>query len=294
MGCLNSEGKFPHWFANIHLSGPCNRSCYFCVGQHMMALDSYNNLDRWPLLGIEEFVDECNKRGIKQIDLTGTNTDPLLYRHHAALSEYLCCEIPGVDLGIRTNGVAFEAAGARAFLALYDKVSVTLCSTNPHTYRKMMGQGEPPDMDRIAEFCQIRGIKLKVNIVLGPENTGMNFPDLYNTIELCRKLDIEQINLREPYGQPHVGDPLENLLIPEPVKVLGMPEYLLNINGRAMSIVYWDVHYVEVESVNLYANGHISIDYPITRGHDPKTGSVMPQKDFPGGRVREQWVSISK
>lgn len=56
MGCLNSDGSFSHWFGNIHLSGPCNRKCYFCIGQHMMALDGENNLDTWPLKNIDGFV----------------------------------------------------------------------------------------------------------------------------------------------------------------------------------------------------------------------------------------------
>ena len=50
-----------------------------------------------------------------------------------------------------------------------------------------------------------------------------------------------------------------------------------------------DVHYVEVESVNLYANGRVSITYPITKGYDP-SGVVFPQFTFPGGRVHEQWL----
>lgn len=64
MGCLNYNKGFEHWFGNIHLSGPCNRACYFCIGQHMMAVDAENNLNTWPLLGIEEFVVLCQQAGI--------------------------------------------------------------------------------------------------------------------------------------------------------------------------------------------------------------------------------------
>ena len=85
MGCLNSSNKFEHVFANIHLSGPCNRSCYFCIGQHMMDLDPENNLDTWPLLGLDKFVERCNERSITDVFVTGTNTDPMLYKHTAQL-----------------------------------------------------------------------------------------------------------------------------------------------------------------------------------------------------------------
>jgi hypothetical protein len=112
MGCLNDEGQFSHWFGNIHLSGPCNRSCYFCIGQHMMGLDQENSLKRIPT-NIGKFLRECR-----------------------------------------------------------------------------------------------------------------------------------------------------------------------------------DVHYVEVESVNLYANGQVSITYPITKGYDP-SGEVLPQYRFPGGRIHEQWLETN-
>ena len=89
MGCLNYNEGFPHWFGNIHLSGPCNRSCYFCIGQHMMALDPINNLSRWPLKGMREFLGHCLGHGIREINVTGSNTDPLLYEHTRKLKDLL-------------------------------------------------------------------------------------------------------------------------------------------------------------------------------------------------------------
>lgn len=62
-----------------------------------------------------------------------------------------------------------------------------------------------------------------------------------------------------------------------------------------MEIAYWDVHYVEVESVNLYANGVVSEDYPVTRGHDPIYGNVKDQGNYlKSGRQQEQWLSAKK
>ena len=269
MGCLNSTKDFKHWFGNIHLSGPCNRSCYFCIGQHMMELDALNTLDSWPLPGITEFVDTCRARGIKEINLTGTNTDPLLYKHHQELAEYLRGNIEGAVLGMRTNAVKPSSA-----YDLYDKGSVTVCSFNPAVYKAMMGQGAPPDLSNVNPRTW------KVNVVLGPENAG---EDLLDTLYILRGLGFTRVNLREPYGQPHVGNPLTHLK--PSYHTLGMPTY----QSGNCSVTYWDVHYVEVESVNLYANGTVSDDYPITRGHS-KLGVVQEQSSFPGGRVRSQWL----
>lgn len=281
MGCLNSTGSFSHWFGNIHLSGPCNRSCYFCIGQHMMALDALNTLHAWPLPGIDEFLARCRARGVRQVFLTGTNTDPLLYDHAWALRGAVLRALPGATLGVRTNGVAWHLPRVRAF----DHGSITICSLNPRVYREMMGRGDPPNVVAILDQARSAGwIDLKINIVLGPENAG---DDLIATLDGLADAGARRVNLREPYGQPRVGDPLAAGEFPSIGKDHGMPAYA----WRGMRVTYWDVHYCEVESVNLYASGRVSEDYPITRGHDDG-GVVQDQTHFPGGRVRQQWVRL--
>lgn len=285
MGCLNSKGNFSRWFANVHLSGPCNRACYFCIGQHMMALDALNTLDRWPLPGIELFVERCLEQGISEVNVTGTNTEPLLYRHTPALRTYLEERIPGLLLGVRSNGVLTTARPD--IWRLYDKASVTLCSADPVVYRAMMGRGSPPDLRAIMAASQhMRDVK--VNIVLGPENTQ---GDLWRTLDHISAVGdpkLRRVNLREPYGQRHIGDPLAAAGHAPLRTHLGMPVYAWG----GLEVTYWDVHYVEVESVNLYANGNVSLTYPVTRGHIPNDGGeVRPQSEFPGGRVREQWLA---
>lgn len=290
MGCLNSTGEFQHWFANIHLSGPCNRACPFCIGQHMMALDPYNNLNTWPLKNLDEFIATCLEKEVSSINVTGTNTDPLLFTHTKELKEELLKHIPDLTFGLRTNGVL---ALARPDLwNLYDKASITICSFDPVIYKLMMGRGKAPNVQKILDMSSHMS-SIKVNVVLGPENTANRTfdesSDVYKTIQMCSDLKIERVNLREPYGQPHVGDPLKGKF--EQVKTtLGMPTYKV---GNT-EVTCWDVHYVETESVNLYASGKVSVTYPITLGHDDETGKVEDQSNFPGGRVQEQWLGIPK
>lgn len=275
MGCLNSSGQFPHWFAGIHLSGPCNRRCYFCIGQHMMALDPLNNLDTFPIKNFDLFIAECRTKDIHEMCVSGTNTDPLLYKHTDKLLGAIREALPGVPIALRTNAVAYK----RELFSQYDKASVTLCSANEDVYRAMMGRGNPPDLARV--IAENPHMDIRVNVVLGPENIAHS--DIFRTLDYCADLKVSRVNLREPYGQPHVGNPMPRELWS--VDKLGMPVY----HWRGVQVMYWDVHFVEVESVNLYANGNISTDYPITRGHDV-TGEVRDQSQFPGGRIREQWV----
>lgn len=278
MGCLNSEGKFEHWFGNIHLSGNCNRSCYFCIGQYMMSLDKYNVHDKFPLDGLDEFVKQCKAKGITEVNITGTNTDPMLYKHTQKLKDYLLQHIPNLFFKIRTNAVSSNYD----LLKLYDGGSITICSFDKDIYRKMMGQGAPPNLDKLLDHVS-HWTDLKINIVLGIENVENG--DVLKTIEKLVSYGIPKINLREPYGQPHVGNPISSLQ--STLTIFGNPTYII----ENTSITYWDVHYTEVESINLYANGIVSDTYPITKGHDPENGIVVDQSQWTQGRHYEQWLN---
>lgn len=287
MGCLNSTGAFAHWFGNIHLSGPCNRACYFCIGQHMMALDPLNVLDSWPLPGFDAFVEACRARGVREVNLTGSNTDPLMYRHHAKLTAALRAALPGCVLGLRTNGALAEREYAT--WRLYDKASISLTTFDPDLYVRTMGCGKPPD---VAAILAIRPeMPVKVNVVLCPEVLRWEpifGGDLYKTLRHLCDIGVRKVNLREPYGQPHIGDPFAcgDGWIEQVATRLGMPVY----SYHGMEVMYWDIHYVEVESVNLYASGRVSETYPITKGHAPD-GLVLDQSHWAkSGRQQEQWL----
>ena len=268
MGCLN-DADYGHWFANVHLSGPCNRSCYFCIGQHMMALDPLNTLHTWPLPGWQEFIKELPQYPIQAAYITGSNTDPLLASVLPHIVEGLKEQgIP--EVGLRTNGVRPLPKG------MFDRISVSITSLDPDIYRTTMGSGRPP-----TRAITDTDADLKVNIVLCPEILGV---DLWNTLEILRLWGVRRVNLREPYGQAFVGDPIGTLL-PRNPDVLGNASYQMG----DMEVVYWDVHSTHVSSVNLYANGNVSTEYSVTKGH-AATGTVLDQSHFTSGRHRPQWV----
>lgn len=278
MGCLNSDKNFKHWFGNIHLSGPCNRSCYFCIGQHMMALDPFNNLDKWPLAGFDKFIEELKARNIQEVNLTGTNTEPLLYKHHEELVGAIREAIPNCHIGLRTNAVL--ALKKKEIWRLYNEASISVTSLNPEFYAKTMGEGEPPDLKAILEISE--GMWVRMNTVLCPETVLSG--DICDTLDGFADAGIKTVNLREPYGQPWIGNPLVHL--EEKSRRFGMPVY----DWRGMDVTYWDVHYVEVESVNLYASGRVSMDYPVSRGH-AETGIVKDQSFWKNsGRHQQQWI----
>lgn len=277
MGCLNDRDN-DHWFANIHLSGPCNRSCYFCIGQHMMALDPLNTLDTFPLPGWRDFLVECIERDISNVYLTGSNTDPSLYRHMAKLVYLIRSEINPDILGIRTNGISNQQ-----HLRLFDHVSISVTSLDPEIYQATMGCGTPPNIKTL--LVDIGPENLGVNIVLCPETLH---EDLARTLRRLLLMGVRRVNLREPYGQPRIGNPIPKIA-PRKIpanELYGNPQYVFG----DMIVTYRDVHYTNVSSVNLYANGVVSIDYPVTKGH-AVTGVVLDQTHFTQGRQRPQWLT---
>ena len=277
MGCLNSDplAKDRKWFSNIHFSGPCNRACYFCIGQHMMELDPLNNLDTYPLANFDEFISEVNSRGITDVNLTGTNTDPSLYQHLPELVTDIRSRVKNSRVGIRTNGVLQD------YLYLFDNISVSIPTFDWGLYKELMGKGNPPYIGDLPMD------KVKVNMVLSSKTKHRIHLDIAQLL----MMGVKRINLREPYGQPHVGNPIPWMHEPDYHK-LGMPVWKVG----ECEIMYWDVHYVLVESVNLYANGKVSMDYPITRGHSlSDKGMVKDQSNWEKEeRHTEQWVKIDR
>jgi len=298
MGCLN-DGNYKHWFGNIHLSGPCNRRCYFCIGQHMMDLDKENNLNKWPLENIDEFIEKINALNIKEVNITGSNTDPSLYMHHFALTNYLRKTIPDIKIGIRTNGILLQKLQTVA--SLYDKASVSVTSFDPDLYKQTMGIGSPPNLEILSQLFP----DLKLNIVLCPE---VKWDDIFKTICLANIHGIKRINLRQPYGQPHIQNPIlydsvqslttrsyprlliakENIYPYSNIYVYDNPVYYYEKNDIRTEVIYWDVHWTKVSSINLYASGKISEDYSVTKGCGPN-GKVLDQSNFQHGRQIKQW-----
>ena len=252
----------------------------------MPGQDPNNNLDQWPLNNLDLFISECIKNNVTEINLTGTNTDPMLYNYLPELISYLrnAMPIPNLRIGLRTNGVIIDNR-----LNLFDKVSISVTSFDSFLYNLSMGNGSPPNIKKIVNIME--GKRLKLNVVLCPETKY----DLINTLIYARDNGIKCINLREPYGQPNIGNPFTNEIFLQEFYKKFKVEILPDVYGMPcfkyddVSIVYWDVHYVHVTSVNLYADGHISSTYPVSLGHSETFGKVLPQNKFIKGRQFAQW-----
>jgi molybdenum cofactor biosynthesis enzyme MoaA len=91
-------------FANILFAGPCNLRCPYCIGRQIDPGLNRDNLNDFPLRNLDRFVHLLQSNYVTDIILTGTTTDPQLYRHQTRLLAWLRAQIPGAHVALHTNG----------------------------------------------------------------------------------------------------------------------------------------------------------------------------------------------
>ncbi len=239
-------------FANILFSGPCSARCYFCIGGQIDHRLNQPNLDRYPLLGIEPFMQRIWQERIPQVVFTGTNTDPQLYRHEARLLDTLRRHLPsGVKFSLHTN--ARQALRRMSTFNLYDRATLSFPSFDPQTYQQMMGVPDPPDL---AEIVRQARLPLKVSCLVDEHNG----PELRAFLGRCQDLGLRRVVLRKMYG---AAQPWQAWLEPLLAEMQPCPPYRGNpvYRFRGLEITLWDFEVTQSSALNLFANGTLSDQY---------------------------------
>jgi len=239
----------PFDFANILLSGPCNQRCPGCIGERLEGRFP-GNLNQYPPTALEAFASRLRAAGTRQVSLTGTNTDPLLYRHHERLVTYLRSNLPAVKLSLHTNGRLILPHLAE--FHLYDRACVSFPSFDPETSRRMTGGMEPIDLERI--FVESL-IPVKISMLVTSRNRG----EIGSFISRCHSVGARRLVLRRPFGEPY-GDSF----FPgrRPVRLFGgNPVY--EIEG--IEVTDWSFARADLRCLNLFSDGTISTEYLLTR-----------------------------
>lgn len=249
-------------FANILFSGRCNARCSFCIGRQIDPSLNEDNLDRFPPRNLERLVAIIWQQQIRQVILTGTNTDPQIYQHEEKLLKLLREQTPpGTQLVLHTNGRL--ALGKIDVFNQYDRAAVSFPSFNPLTYRKMMGVSYPPDLIKILRQTTI---PVKVSCVLSGDNAG----EIDGFLERCQKLGVRRMVLRKLYGERRDW----GMLLPNNLKLNRIGEYRGNpvYSLQGMEVTLWDFQQTTSTSINLFSNGLISNQYLLKH---PKEGNLQ-------------------
>jgi molybdenum cofactor biosynthesis enzyme MoaA len=240
-------------FANILFSGPpehpCNARCPFCIGQQISAPRHQANLDQYPLRGQERFIATVQAEHIRQIVFTGSNTDPLLYRHLECLLGDLRQRLPDAQFSLHTNGrLAFRRVST---LSQFDKICLSLPSFHPATYQRMMGVPHIPD---VAAILANVSLPVKLSCVVTNDNAG----EIASYLEKCQEMGIRRVVLRKLFGETRPWKELLRFELGKPTRTFcGCCVYDLN----GLEVTLWDFAQAQINAINLFSSGEISREY---------------------------------
>ncbi|MCB1159436.1 MAG: radical SAM protein [Leptospiraceae bacterium] len=231
-------------FANILFSGKCNLSCKYCIGQ--LRKNPTSNLTTFPLPGLESFIRECHKLGVREISFSGTNTEPLLYVYLDKLIERLRKEIPSVKLSLHTNG--FLILRKKSLVELFDRLSLSFYSFREDTRFLMTGTKKMPDIKTLINKLSI---PLKVSILYTKENQF----ELEEMLDCFLEMGVRRLVLRKVSGFEGPDNPFQNQV---PLRYFGNnPVY----EFRGMELSWWDFEKSSLSCLNLFADGRLSQEY---------------------------------
>jgi MoaA/NifB/PqqE/SkfB family radical SAM enzyme len=245
-------------FANILFSGRCNARCPYCIGKQIDPSLNRDNLDLYPPRNLDRFLSLIREHQVRQVVLTGTDTDPQLYRHEGRLLAHLRRVLPaGTAFSLHTNGRL--ALGKMALVNGYDRVAISIPSFDPEVYERMMGVPGVPDLGAILGRAKV---PVKVSCVITDDNRG----GVPRFLEECRSLGVRRLVLRKLMGEGRSWDGLIRLgeigLALRSV-YRGNPVYAWG----DMEVTLWDFGRTESRSLNLFSSGRISTAYLLTEAH---------------------------
>ncbi len=240
-------------FANILFAGPCNARCPFCIGQQIDPRLSVNNLNEFPPRNLDRFIELISQHAIRQVVITGTTTDPQLYRHEARLLDLLRARLPpDTQYALHTN--ARLALKKLDTFNLYDRVCISLPTFNAETYVKMMGVRGVPDLAAILDRARVL---IKVSCLINEHN----FAEIPNFVAHGQRLGLKRLVLRQLYGERGEWPTIDGLTLRGEYR--GSPVY----DYHGLEITQWDFDRSESTSLNLFSSGVISDTYLLAETH---------------------------
>jgi MoaA/NifB/PqqE/SkfB family radical SAM enzyme len=254
----NRSDRVGYDFANILLAGPCNQRCPYCIGQQIDPALNQDNLARYPLRNQERFADLLRYHGVRQVVLTGTNTDPQLYRHEERLIAWLRERISGVQISLHTNGQL--AVPNMATFSLYDRATVSYPSFEADTFARMAGTRHMPDLAAIVQGAQI---PVKVSCLLNQHNVD----EVEDYLARCHEIGVRRATLRQQYPPDPAVERLEPLARVRHCTLVGTYRDNPVYDYRGMEVTWWDFRRTGSRSLNLFSDGSISDKYLLTQAH---------------------------
>jgi len=256
-------------FANINFLGKCNLDCFFCLGKDLAdEFGKYNQLTTpvFMLPNFDEFIGICKRLKIKNIYVTGQNTDALLYKDLHFLIKHL--QAIGFNVGIRTNGLLADE-WIDTLSMCRASVSYTLLTRNKETMKAITGSPQLPKLDKIMPAVKARQ---RIATVV----TKQNQYEMLQLINYARTLKPDYFQIRRISTDHRYSELREHIIAFDEVKAViasqfplvssyeGAPIY----DANGLKVVLWETVRTSANSINYYSNGVISDEYFIIEGYE--------------------------
>jgi len=269
-------------FANINLLGKCTLDCNFCLGKDLeKEFSKYDfnkvHFDAWSRF--EEFLGWCRNGLVKQLYITGQNTDPTCYKYIHELVDYL--KEQGFYVGVRSNGMIPDLALFNACTTCTeDAVGLTMLTRDPDRFFFLTGRRSMPEWEKLIPKITV---PLRMAIVV-TQNNAPEVLDLIQYISQFRNVRYVQLRrvstiTRRRDWKP-AQDEFEKLAKEIDASFTKLDEYetapIYSIYGMRVSL--WRTILTTANSWNYFVNGVLSSEYEIIRGYMKQKGMKIPDE----------------
>lgn len=284
---MKNRKRYPPSFANINLLGKCNVDCFFCLGKDIEDVLAPHNNIKDHYLGWEnfpKFINWCKDSKIKNLYITGQNTDALMYKYLKELIVFLQDTL-GFNVGIRTNGYIFEKNLEKNPMLIDTvnlckaSVGVSIHTLNPETNQKIMGTKHIPDWDWILPQID----NLRVSIVFNQYNSMEIFRILNFLIQFenIRYIQIRRVSTdtRKEFhtlDQKLFDDFAKFVKCTASSKVSDLIPFTIKgkfydadtyIYKGKKEVVIWPTVATSINSYNYFTDGTVSLEYFVVEGY---------------------------
>lgn len=266
----------PPSFANINLIGQCNADCYFCLGKdiekELSAVGDMNAVHFSEWKKFDEFLGNCDSAGIKNIYITGQNTDALLYKYIDDLILYI--QGRGMLVGIRTNGLLADGK-LDTINKCKRSVGYSMHTLRPDTAMKIMGVSRIPDWNTLLKETK----QSRVAIVI----TRYSVEEFFDIVEYIRQFpNVKYIQARRICTDTRAAELNKDIQVYENLfsQIEREHRFLRRFYGAEIydvggaEVTFWRTVETTVNSWNYFVDGTVSKEYFIVEGYLKNSGKV--------------------
>jgi len=257
-------------FANINMLGKCNANCYFCLGKDIEEqLSRHNQMStffgNWK--NFHKFLDICLEREIRNVYLTGQNTDPSLYPCLQELIDWI--QKLGFNCGIRTNGLKVDENLLEVFKTCKASVGYSIHTLSPITQKMMIGVSRIPDWEYILNNS---GSNVRAQVVV----TRCNEHEFFDVVKFLSTTPVKYIQARRVSTDTRLKELSPDIAAYERLYTLVSRVFPMTrkfftdaeeyeIYGK--KVVFWRTVKTSVNSMNYFSDGTISDEYFVVEGY---------------------------